>query len=892
MLRVLMSRIAGLFTSGRADHEFDEEIEAHLAMLTEDNVRRGMTPEEARTAARRHFGGVTQVKEEQRERRGLAWIEVLAADVRYALRTMRKNPGFTAVVVVTLALGIGVNTMLFTAYNAVALKPLPVANPREVVRVGRGFEHPMMGDIRYAFSYPEYLYCREHNTVFSSLVATSWPLRVLADDSGKMYGHVVSHDYFAGLGVAAQIGRTFEPADRAAIVISYLFWQRRFERDPQVLGRVLHLNGAAVTIIGVAPEKFGGAALLDRIPDFWAPIAMQAQLVPGHDWLNEPGDPHLQLLGRLKAASTLDGAQAQVSVLVRQFAGTFTEKEKTVSIALEPAVLLGGTDDIRFKAVVAGLMMTVGLVLLVACVNLANMLLARGAARQREMGIRLALGAGRRRVIRQLLTESVLLSLAGGVAAVVFSAWSSRLLWVAVRNLMNGPFAEAAGAVLPIDLSPDIRVLAYALGLAMVTGIVFGLSPALRSTRPDLVRSLQEEGSLGTGWTQSRFRRFLIAAQVGASMLLLITAGLLLRGLARSQSADTGFETRSVYMLLADFGPDRPKAMAAQRRLAERLKTLPEVQGVAMGGFPLMGTWTPPIVTDRASGRTLASRATETYLDVLGIPVLHGRNFSRQEVTNGAPAAVVSESAARRFWPGQDPVGRRFQLDMDFRGTMAQFETIGIAKDVRFANLTRIDPAHVYLTPTAAEFEGMLVRIQGDPKRALPAIRSTVDAVDRNLLPGLSLQSLEAGPMAVHKFSARMYATFAMILALLALGLAGVGIYGVMSYLVSQRIREIGIRMALGAGAGGVLRDVVIEGLRPVFVGTALGIAAAAGMSALLHATLVFPGSTDLLYGVAFYDPVTFIGLACFLTAIAAIASAVPARRALRVDPMVALRYE
>jgi putative ABC transport system permease protein len=310
----------------------------------------------------------------------------------------------------------------------------------------------------------------------------------------------------------------------------------------------------------------------------------------------------------------------------------------------------------------------------------------------------------------------------------------------------------------------------------------------------------------------------------------------------------------------------------------------------------MMGTWTPPIIVKASSakealhGRTLASYGTETYLDTMGIPLLRGRMFTAQEARNNAPVAVISEAAARRFWPTEDPLGRRLTLDMDFNGKLADFEVIGIARDVRFANLTRIDPAHVYLTPKPDDFQGMLLRTEGDPRRALDAVRASVSEFDRNLLPGLWLTSVQDGPMAREKMQARVFGVFATVLAALALMLAGVGIYGVMSYVVSQRVKEIGVRMALGATAAGVLRSVVLQSLRPVVVGIALGIAGAAALSTLLHATLVFPGSTDVLYGIPFYDPMTFIGLAVFLTAVAAIASAVPAQRAIRVDPMIALR--
>jgi putative ABC transport system permease protein len=446
--------------------------------------------------------------------------------------------------------------------------------------------------------------------------------------------------------------------------------------------------------------------------------------------------------------------------------------------------------------------------------------------------------------------------------------------------------------------------------LSLGTGILFGLSPALQSTRPDLAAALKDEGtSFGQRLSRSRLRSLLLAGQVAVSMVLVISAGLLTRGLLRSQSADTGFETKHLLLFFGAFGEDS-KNDARQRLLLNRLQTLPQLRSAAIGGFPMMGTWTPPMIAGGVRGRTLASYASETYFDTLGVALLRGRGFQKQE-TDRAPravgagsrftrqdiesaerVAVISESTARRFWPAEDPIGQRFQLDMDFRGTLAEFEVIGIARDIRYANLTRIDPAHVYLAGYAAGSNGILLRVQGDPRSALAAVRKVVEELDKDLLMSLNLMSVEEGPLRLQKSLARAYGMFAVILAFLALALAGIGIYGVMAYLVSQRVREIGIRMALGATKGGVLKAVVLGGLRPVLAGIGVGLAGAAGLSSVLHATLVFPGSTDLLYGVPFYDPATFLGLSCFLAGVAAVASLVPARRALRVDPMTALRHE
>jgi predicted permease len=701
------------------------------------------------------------------------------------------------------------------------------------------------------------------------------------------------------------------------IVLSHAAWQRWFQGAAGTVGQTVKLNGSAFTVIGIAPEEFTGTSLMPAVPDFWAPISMQAQLMPGRNSLDAADDRQFQILGRLKSGVIRAQAQAEAGLLIRQFddthqvatrqfgtnqSGTNQEPDKTLAVTLQRTAFFGNVEDPRFQASVAGLMLTVGLVLLVACANLANLLMARAAARQREIGVRMALGASRGRVMRQLLTESVALSVGGGAAGLLLATWCSRLLWVTLEQVIAAPFAGSLK--LAIDLRPDIRVYGYALLLSLGTGVLFGLSPALRATRPDLMAALKEEGAGfgagGAGRSRSRLRAWLLGGQVAVSMLLLITAGLLTRGLMRSRAADPGFDTRGLYVLMGDFGDDPSQALARQRRLIERLRVVPEVSGVTEGGVPLLGSWTPPMAVEQGhgqtQGRTLASYAGEGYLETVGIPLVRGRNFTRAEVAKSAAVAVISEAAARHFWPSTDPLGRRFQLDLDFRGTMTEFEVVGVAKDVRYGSLTRLDLAHVYLVPKAGDMQAMLLRtrpeVHEDARQALGEVRAAVQAVDADLLPNLSVTGMEAGPLRFQRMQVQAGAAFAVALAGLGLLLAGVGIYGVMAYLVSQRTREIGIRMALGAAAGEVVRGVVLSGLRPVFVGMAVGIGSAAGASAVLHSTLSFPGSADLLYGVSFYDPATFLGLSGFLLAVAAVASAVPARRAVKVDPMVALRYE
>jgi macrolide transport system ATP-binding/permease protein len=454
--------------------------------------------------------------------------------------------------------------------------------------------------------------------------------------------------------------------------------------------------------------------------------------------------------------------------------------------------------------------------------------------------------------------------------------------------------------VFRLDLNPDLRVFAYSFTLSLLTGVLFGLSPALEFSRADLTMTVKgDDRSLGRRLSRSQIRSLLVAMQVGLCMVLLISTGLLLRGLVRSQAAHPGFETHRVLLLSGNFGSDIEKSVALERRLVDRLQSLPGIKNAALGTLPLLGTWTPPILIEgsrasqtKSGDRTLASYASDTYFSTVSIELLRGRAFTRREATSSAHVAVISESTAHRFWPGENPLGKQFKLDLDFRGTFTEFEVVGTAKDVRFANLTRIDPTHIYVPTGTKEFYGILVRSQGDPQGAMASVRRVVEGLDRNLLPSLWFRTVEGGPLHLQKTMAQIAAMYAGALAFIALLLAAAGIYGVMAYLVNQRVKEIGIRMALGSTTISVLKTVIFEGLRPTFIGSVVGMLGAAALSWILHTSLAFPGAIDFFYGVPFYDPTTFLGLAGFFMVIVGMATLVPARRAVGVDPMVALRFE
>jgi predicted permease len=899
--------------------DLDKEIQSHLEIAARERTAGGESSEHAKAAARRQFGNVALVKETTRDVWVWRWLTDLVADLRFGLRMLLKNPGFTTTAILTLALGIGVNTALFTAYHAVSMKMIPVENPQSVVRIMKWFSNGAEGDLQFAFSYPEYLYYRDHNRIFSGVVAASWPTGMPAslqteDKSGqKTFGgpspvvaQIVSGNYFSELGINAMRGRTFVEkseggsATEPAIVISYAFWQRSFHSDSNAIGALLKVNGTIFSVIGITPQKFTGTANPPIEPDFWAPLEMQPQLIPGHDWKNDPLEHRIQLIGRLAPGLNAPSAMSGLNVAFNSFLPVpheYAQSEKVTHLTLQDATYFGETHDWKFQAFVALLMVITGLVLLIACANIANMLLARSTARQKEVSTRLALGAGRGRIVRQLLTESTLLAVLGGGVGLIFSMWASNALWLEIAHVIPGSLGPSLASVIQMDL--NLRVFAYSMLLSIFTGAVFGLSPALRAARADLTVALKDEGNaIGGRVGRSRLRSLLVAAQVAGSMLLLITAGLLSRALVKSQSAEPGFNTKNVFNIGFDRPADPQKANAIVRRVADHLKTLPEIESSCIvDRLPFTGTWTPPVIAQGSAAapennpaRTLANYVSSGYFATLEIPILRGRTFTEEESYSGGGVAIVSESAARHFWPGDDPIGKRIKMDLTFRRNWTDFTVVGVARDVRTANLSRMDSSFIYLPTTLSKFYdyNLLVRLRPDVIANPTAFYSSLREWTLELRLGQSLESF----LKFQRVMPEAIAMFSTILAFLAVVLAAVGIYGVMAFLVSQRTREIGIRVALGATPRDVLRVIILQGLKPVFIGGLIGLILCLGLSFVLRAMLNFPGSPDLLFGVGAFDPLTFIGFSFLLACVALVACYVPARRALRVDPMVALRYE
>ena len=905
-LRVFTSRIAGWLKSDAEEREFEDEIQDHLDRLTEEHIQRGMDPRDAARMARVRLGGVSQLKEDQRARRGLPQIDTSCQDVRFAIRMFAKSPGFTLLAVLTVAVGIAVNTVVFTLVNAAAFKRLPVADADDLFRLERSFQSGARGDVQYAFSFEEYSYYRIHGERLAGILAASWPASVMTElADAPLQGQLVSDDYFVVLGVSAEIGRTFRPEENRVpggspvIVLADAFWRRQFHADPSAIGRTIVLNGTTFTILGVAPQSFIGTGNPPQVPDFWAPLMMQAQLEPGRAWLDRPGIHRLQLLVRVKPGFSPREAAAELQVLGGQLTEqpeTHSANDRTIALALQPASYFGGIDDIRFAEIVALLMTAVSMILLVACANLANMLLARGTVRQKEIAMRLALGASRGRIVRQLLTESLLLAVLGGAAGLLLSFWGSHATWAIVEGLLRIMFL--ADRPFLASVTPDSRILAFTIVLSLATGVLFGLAPALKISRSDVSQALKDEG-------MARGRRrlshsWLVGGQMAISMTFLVCAGLLLKGLARAQTIDVGFDTARVFVVLMNFGNDPAQAARDQQRLVDTLADSPDIRSVALTDrFPFAGTWSPPVTVDDPSSaagkrttRTLANYVSPNYFQTMGIAIARGRTFATSDEQERT-SAIVSESAARRLWPNDDPIGKRLTLDMDFRGHLAEFEVVGIAKDVSSANVSRRDPAYVYLSIRSGTAYNLLLRSNADTARVLSVTTQAIQSIEGRVPADVRVMRLKDSPfIRVQLAMPAMIAPFVLALACVALLLAGIGIYGVTSYITSLRTREIGIRMALGAVATNVQLMMVRQAFMPVMIGAALGLLGAAALSQVLQSTLVMPSSPDLLFGVAALDPDAFIGMFAFAMLVAVAASYAPTRRATAVDPLAALRCE
>jgi predicted permease len=822
-------------------------------------------------------------------------MQTLWQDLRYGARMLVKNPGFTLIAVVTLALGVGANSLIFSLVNALLLRPLPVEKPEQLAAVYTSdFSSTQYG----GSSYPDYVDFRDRNQVFSGTVAympTAFSLNVDGTNE-RAFGEVVSGNYFSTLGVKLALGRGFlpeedrTPGERAVVVIGHKLWQNRFGGDPAVVGRAIKLNGHPFTIVGVAPEKHSGL-IRGIASDLWVPAMMIKQAAPGGDYLVERGDRGFLVMGRLKPGVTFYQAQADFRRITEQLFKEWPQQWTNVRnqsrvISLLPEGQARILPDLRTPVVIfmSLLMTVVGLVLLIACANVANLLLARATARRKEIAVRLSLGASRGRLIRQLITESLSLSLLGGGAGLLIGVWGTDLLMA---------FKPPAPVPIEIDLGADWRVLGFTFGLSLLTGVLFGLAPALAASRPDLVASLKDEAGGATG--RGRLRGALVIAQVALSLMLLICSGLFIRSLRNAGSVDPGFDADNLLAMSMDLqlqGYSETTGRNFSRQLLDRVRALPGIVSASMTDELPLGSGSRRAITIEGytaqpgeSTEVNSSSVAPGYIETLGVPMLRGRAFNEQDREESPGVVMVNEAFARRYWSGQEPIGKRIQMGVARSGAndSPYLEVVGVVKDGKYVTLGEEATPFFYLN-LAQRYQSsptLIVRTSGNPLDYLPAMRGEVAALDKNL-PLYDVKTMRQH-LGLALLPARLAGSVLGVFGVVALIMAAAGIYGVMAYSVAQRTREIGVRMALGASAGAVLKLIVGQGMKLTLAGMAIGLAASLALTRLMK---------SMLFGVSATDPLTFVVVPLLLIMVALLAALVPARRAARVDPMVALRVE
>ena len=818
-------------------------------------------------------------------------LSTLWSDVRYTLRTLRRNPGFAAAALVPIALGIGINTGLFSVLNSVALRPLPTPDSTQLVTVHqefRGVRERRVHGARSLFSLPEYQVYRDATRTLSGVLAYSrpWTVTLGGDAAQEVEGVVVTCNYFDVLRVPPLIGTGFTAANCGtpnappSVVLTHALWTRAFAADPDIVRKSITLNGENVAVVGVAPERFDGIDITKTA--FFAPTSLVRLLHRREDFRDDPHMSWLTLVGRQADGVRMSQVRAELAVIAGRIDRQQPGRSTTLTVA--PATSLSLPVGRRSVFSVAGVVLAAfGLVLLIACANVANLLLARAAGRTREIAVRLSVGASRGRLIRQLLTESLVIAVLGGVAGTLLAGWTFQGLVLFLLSVLPGTIPP-----LRIDAVPNLTVLWFALGLTVTTALLFGMLPALHASRPNVQAALKHEtgviGRRSGGW----LRGSLIGVQIAVCTVLLISAGLLLRALYAAQTIEPGFDYRGVAIVsynLRGPGYDEGRIAPFQQRLRERVASLPGVESVAqVSKTPLSPGRRQTMF--RLPGQSQwhevdVNTVSPEFFSLIAIPIVRGRTFAAAELADASRAVIVTEATARRYWAAEDPVGRTVIMN---RGPEEEvsLEIVGVARDANVSGLGETASSYMYLPaiPSAQRGLGLLVRSQAD----VATLASRVRGVVRELDPGLVVQvnPLEEN-LDFWRTMSRIAAGLSGSLSMLALVLASVGVYGVVSYVVSRRLREVGIRMMLGASAREVQVMILRQTLRPVAIGAAIGILGAGAASEVLQ---------GVLFGISPLDPIAFIAAPLFLMAIAAAASILPTRGALKVDPMTTLRYE
>lgn len=816
-------------------------------------------------------------------------MDTFLNDIRYGARGLLKRPGFTLVAVITLAIGIGANTTIFSVVNSLLLKP-----PVGVTQSSRLVDVHMTdarGSSFHSFSYPDYEHFRNQNKVFAGLASfTAMPLSMNAGVPERIFGMTVSGNYFDVLGTHPAQGRFFLPEENQTpgthpvVVLSYDLWRQRFSADAKMVGKTITLNSHPFTVIGVAPEGFKGT-WAGLQPAAWVPLMMQNQLRPGAELLSRDARG-LEMIGRLRDGVTLDQARSEMGRLANQLSTDFPESNRGMGVDLRPASTVPGQMRGALIAFMSILMAIVGLVLLIACANVGAMTLARATSRSKEIAIRLAVGAGRRRIIRQLLIETVLLFLIGGALGVILAVWATRLLL---------SFKFSADVPISLDLGIDFRVLLFTLGTSLATGLIFGLAPALQASRPDVLAALNNDTTRASH--RSRTRNTFVTAQIAISLVLLVTAGLFVRSLGNATSIDIGFKPEGVETVTFDLGTQgytQAQGREFYKQLSERVSSLPGVSGASLARMvPLNGSNMKTEISPRGQEPKPGERGLQVglnvvdgnYFDTMAIAMLHGRVFNETDKEGAPRVAVVNETMARRLNTEQKP-------DQDISSSVGQsflmggepIQIVGIVKDGKYDTLGE-DPQPFVYRPFSQSYSGEMTlhirRSAGDAGSVLAAVRREAGVLDKDV-PLLNVMTMNE-QIGYSLLPLRVATSVAGSLGLIGMLLAALGVFGVVNYSVTQRTREIGIRISLGAQTRDVLRLIVSQGLRLAIIGVAIGIAGAAALTRAL---------TSLLYGVSALEPLIFVGTTVLMVSVVLLASYLPARRASRTDPLTALRYE